>query len=391
MSHDDDLVRFLAGELPDDEEAALLPPVGLPPGLEELVLLRLEAEGLVAPPDALTLAAVPPGLLGATLSRLEAEGLVARAAPTPPARWRAVAALLLAAALGAAVSAAAAAAARAPTPVVPVPAPRVVPTLIADPGARATLAAETARRVAAEAALDALPAALDAARERGRVDAARDAAPAREDLTRALEETREQVVALERDLTLARATAEVARARASALATALDDAREQVGPRGLRVDAADDVLRWDPAGGAWAAVEPDAALPPGTLVRGDGLTSALVVSGLRLELRDTTFVVVDARRIEPLPDASRRGAAARSAPELRTLVPALIAEFASGSAGARAEAQRALTALYRRHPDPGPGVVRRLADARLGRSEEAGPPVTAEGWEAWWRRVRPTL
>src|SRR5688572_1032363 len=73
----------LRAVLDDDLEDALA--VAPPAGLEDLVLLRLEQEGLVEPPAAGLDPAPPPGLLEDTLLRLERERLVE---PAPsPARW----------------------------------------------------------------------------------------------------------------------------------------------------------------------------------------------------------------------------------------------------------------------------------------------------------------
>lgn len=416
---------------PESLVARWLTPLVPPAGLFELTLARLEEEALLAPEPA---AAAPPRLLPGTLARLEAEGLLASAPRAAlPVRagllvrvgrspWLLAAALLLgcvgAFQLGslyqrlpalerlrerdAAIDALQASLQRQREE----GAARLIELSVAREQARG--AEEQLRAVRTEAGLLA----------RGREDL--QVALGREQAQRlALEVEAGQVETLrrERDALAARLAAapppaapdprlreleallasrddelNEARLELAGAQEALQQARLHAEPRSgepasMLVSDARRIDRWDAARREWRPVEGATELQPGAIVRGAGSRGAIVLQDRELELRGGTYVVTGARRLDPLPEATGRAAPVRAAPgSLHEEVPQLIARLGSGSAGERAEAQRRLTALWHRFPDPGPGVVARIAQGGL-REDTPGPPVTPQAWEGWWGRV----
>ena len=196
------------------------------------------------------------------------------------------------------------------------------------------------------------------------------------ELEAALARAQEEAQDLRRDLAEAEERALQAQLAATDLAPSMlvSDAR--------RID------RWDPARREWRPLQGKTELRPGAIVRGAGTRSALELQDRRtFELRGGTYVVTGARGLDPLPDGALRAAPAAQAPAgaLRERVPALISLLGSGGPADRAAAQRDLTALWRRFPDPGPGVVSRMTALR--QEDANAPPATPQGWEAWWSRV----
>jgi len=449
----EDLVAPLVGDpLTPPVELPAAPPPG---DLGERVHARLEGEGLLAPPP--VPAGLLEATLGrleeeGLVEAAPAAGGAAPAAelvrfPAPGRRlggvavWQLAAGLLLAVGLGLALGLAFGGGAGGPT--------------VADRGAQVASLEDLVARLEdeldaarrAEADLDALYGEADA--ERRTLEVQRDEADlATEELGRRLDAARRRLeeLAAERDALLvaegraealagqlARRDAELARARARAgeaeqLAAQVDalertrreqaeavadleaesaEAHERVVELELamadhratvmQVAQASRADRWDPALGAWVPIAGAAELPAGAIVRGEGARGSLTVGGLRYDLRGGLYVVTAARRIEPIPDADRRTGSPRGGrvgTSLEARVPELIDLFARGSAATRARAHRALTALYRRHPDPGPDVadsVLSVAIATGGGGEAGGPPTTVQGWEAWWGRVWPTI
>lgn len=405
---------------------AATPPVGL----LELTLARLEEEGLVTPGGQ---GAPPPRLLPDTLRRLEAEGLLAPSGPRglllrlsrSPVALAAAALLLCCGAfqLGGLYQ-------RRPA----------LERLRERDATIDALLAES-RRLREEAAARVVELAVareqagSAGQELSRLRAEADVlSQARQDLLVALgreqakrvelelEATEVEALRREREALLARLAAlpapgagarqgelqarvadleralagrdeELAdlRIECAAALEALQQARialQEEEPASMYVSDARRIDRWDPARREWRPVEGATQLQPGAIVRGAGAQGAIVLQDRKLELRGGTYVVTGARRLDPLPEGTGRAAPAlrEAAGGIREQVPLLIARLGSGNTAQRAAAQRQLSALWQRYPDPGPGVMARITQAAL-REDAPGPPATPQGWESWWSRV----
>jgi hypothetical protein len=95
--------------------------------------------------------------------------------------------------------------------------------------------------------------------------------------------------------------------------------------------------------------------------------------------------------LAPIPDPGVQVASAASpgpdAP-LAERVPHLIALWSSGAREERAVAQRELSRTWSETRDPGRGAIGLLSTLAGAAEPSQGPPTTADGWRAWWRRVR---
>lgn len=406
-----------------------LPPVAAPPGLFERTLVRLEEEGLVTPGvDALP-GALPAGLLDKTLGRLEAEGLVAPAAKQGvllrfgrgPVALMAAAALLLCAVpsflLGSHWQRGHAL------------------TAVADRDRQLDEVLDQVRRLRDE---DAAQTAERAALLERLEQAGKDAELANEQRLIAegkqkefrleLEERDRKLVAREQELAQARAArpaddrqvaelsgrigelegrlasrdeelvdvkSELAQAQEALHQAQIEFQRLVDKDSTMQIADARRIDQWDPVRRQWLPLEGKAQLTPGDIVRGSGAQGSIeLAAGRKLELRGGTYVIRGARRLDPIPEggAVRAGPAAARTPQpavLEERIPALIDQLDSGSAAERAEAQRQLVELWGRLPDPGPGVISRLAQATLRPDEVTGrPPASPRGWQSWWERVQ---
>ena len=133
---------------------------------------------------------------------------------------------------------------------------------------------------------------------------------------------------------------------------------------------------------------------PGELFRGLKAQSAMAYDGKTARLSRSLYVLLSTLRLDPVPDA-RQPSPLRPAPsDVVELSPrssadrvaALVRLWSTGSQDDRGQAQVELTRLWRELGDPGPGALQRLCEGFD--SPSAGPPATAEGWQAWWQRVR---
>ncbi len=317
-------------------------PVAPPADLLERTLARIEREGLLTGAGD-----VPAGLFDKTMARLEEEGLVRPEAPARSRAWRAAAAILLAAGLGAL-------------------------------GGYVARGREVVREVVT----------VDRPVEREKVVVREKVVEV--PVERVVEKIVERPVEVEKVVE----RVVVVPAPAPAPAAAADSAV---------VASAAGVERWEGRFGRWRAIQAGRALEPGSVLRAAAIRSEAVLGGRRFALGDGLYVLTAAGALEPVPSGGPTLAAAVSPPPApaRALsdeerVPALLQRVASGSPDVRAAAERDLLEVWRRRGDPGPGVLAAIGDFatrgprggdNAGELDPSRPPASAQAWESWWARV----
>ncbi len=317
-----------------------LPPFDPPGNLQASVMQRLTEEGLIEPP-------VQPALVGRTVQRLESCGLIAPPSPWP-GRLRAAAAVMLALGIGAAVGG------RARRPEVrTVVRERIVPQ-------------EIVRRVE-------VPVVRVEVREK----------PIEVPVIKHTVEYRDRVV-----------TKEVVRRVEVPRIKYVDRIKEQYRERviyrdrpRIRIEVTDarHVERWVARRQCWEPVLQSSTLHPGTLLNCTG-RGMLISPSQRYRFEKGVYLVTAAGMIDPLPEPEPRTRPLKSS--TRGLIPKLLHKRRVGERWERTQAQEQLVRLWRRMGDPGldrDTLIGMIAMRQLGAG--ATPPTTAEGWEAWARRV----